>query len=303
MSTRVFGAGILATAAAAATASTAHAQGVDRHYVEEPTDGIALPTAPRAGEHDARVVALNPGGLPLVRGSEYALALSLEDPDVATSAGQGFGAYYARSGGGGLLPRYGLGLGLEWLRPSRSQLEPDPGEPFRFTLGLGIPIGRAAGFGASWHHFSGGAAAGADTFDLGFSSRWGNGLAIGAALRDINSGTIAGVPVQRRYELEASVRPLGTDRLEVALGGRVGEDRRDIDGWGRLSARLARGVFAHAEVETRELHGFEDSPAGAREIEGRDVRATLGLELSFGSAGVAMPGSGRAEASRAGNEC
>jgi hypothetical protein len=73
----------------------ANAQGVDRRYVEEPTDGMALPTAPLAGELDGRVVATNPGGLPLVRGTELALALELQDPEVATSAGQGFGAFLA----------------------------------------------------------------------------------------------------------------------------------------------------------------------------------------------------------------
>src|SRR5687767_12717131 len=107
----------------------AHAQGVDRRYVEEPTDGLALPTAPLAGEFDGRVVSTNPGGLPMVRGSEMALVLGLEDPDVATSAGQGIGAFLAYSGGGGLIPRFGLGLGFEWLRPSQGNLEPDPGEP------------------------------------------------------------------------------------------------------------------------------------------------------------------------------
>ena len=289
-STRI--AGLAAGAILVAAAGEAGAQGVDRRYVEEPTEGIALPTAPLAGELDGRVVATNPGGLPLVRGRELALALQVEDPDVATSAGQGFGSFLALTGGGGLLPRYGLGVGLEWLRPSRTQLDPDPGQPFRFTLGLAAALGKNAGFGASWHHFSGGAPAGADTFDLGLSSRWGSYLAIGATLRDVNSGTIGGVPVQRRYELEAAVRPLATDRLEVAIGGRLGEERLDLDGWGRIAARVARGVTAHAVIETRGLHGFEDSPAGAREIEGRDVRATLGLEVSFGGAGVAMLGTG-----------
>jgi protease-4 len=279
-------------AIALAAPAAAQAQAVARRYVEEPTDGMALPTAPLAGEFDGRVAVTNPGGLPLVRGKELALALELEDPDVATSGGQGVGSFFAMSGGGGLLPRYGLGVGLEWLRPSRSQLDPDPGAPFRFTLGLATALGQSAGFGAAWHHFSGGAPAGVDTFDLGFSARRGNRLAVGATLRDINSGTIAGVRVQRRYELEASVRPLATDRLEIALGGRLGEDRLDTDGWARVSARLARGVTALAAIETRELHGFEDSAAGAREVEGRDVRATLGLELSFGGAGVAMLGTG-----------
>src|SRR5256885_6060728 len=50
---------------------TAYAQ-VDRRYAEEPTDGVGMPTAPMAGEFDGRVVATNPGGLPLVRGAELA---------------------------------------------------------------------------------------------------------------------------------------------------------------------------------------------------------------------------------------
>ncbi len=180
-----------------------------------------------------------PGGLPLVRGKGLALALELEDPDVATSAGQGVGAFFAMSGGGEILPRYGIGLGLEWLRPSRSQIDPDPGEPFRFTLGVATALGQSAGIGAAWHHFSGGAPGGADTFDLGLSARRGNRLALGATLRDVHPRTIAGVPVQRRYEIEAAVRPLATDRLELALGGRLGETRLDTDGWFRLSARVA----------------------------------------------------------------
>lgn len=273
--------------------ATAHAQRADRRYAEEPTDGLALPTAPIAGEYDGRVVATNPGGLTLIRGSETALVLDLEDPDVATSSGQGFGVFSAHAFGGRILPRLGLGVGLEWLRPARSQLTPDPGAPFRFTLGLGTALGRSAGFGVSWHHYSDdGPLGGLDTFDLGLSTRWGNRLALGAVLRDVNAAPVAGAPIQRRYELEAAIRPFGTDRLEVALGGRLGETRRDADGWARLSARVARGTFVHAQLETRELHAFEDSVGGAREVEGRDVRATLGLELSFGRGGVTLLGTG-----------
>src|SRR5438093_13760381 len=91
-----------------ATAATARAQMVDRRYAEEPTGGLALPATPLAGEHDALATTLNPGGLALVRGSELALALDVEDPDVATSSGPGFGTYVATSGGGRILPRYGL---------------------------------------------------------------------------------------------------------------------------------------------------------------------------------------------------
>src|SRR5215510_4460371 len=132
---------VIAALAALAAPGAAHAQGIDRRYVEEPTAGMALPATPMAGEHDARAVVVNPGGLALVRGTELALALDVEDPAVATSAGQGFGGFWAQSIGGRILPRFGVGLGVEWLRPSRGRLEPDPEQPFRLTLGLATPLG------------------------------------------------------------------------------------------------------------------------------------------------------------------
>ncbi|HEX7838285.1 MAG TPA: hypothetical protein VF469_12510, partial [Kofleriaceae bacterium] len=266
---------------------TAYAQGVDRRYVEEPTAGMALPTTPLAGEHDARAVVANPGGLALIRGRELALALDVEDPDVATHAGQGFGAFWAQSIGGRILPRLGLGVGLEWLRPSRSRLEPDPGQPFRLTLGLAAPLGGSAGLGAAWHHFQAdGALSGADTIDLGLSLRLGNHVAVGAVLRDLATSDIAGTPVGRRYEAELALRPLGTGTLDAGFGGRISETRGDVDGWVRASLRVARGVYVHGEVETRALHVLDDTTVGIDDHRGRDLRATLGLELSLGAFGA-----------------
>ncbi|HEY5927232.1 MAG TPA: signal peptide peptidase SppA [Kofleriaceae bacterium] len=273
--------------------SIAYAQSVDRRYAEEPTGGLALPTTPLAGEHDARAVVMNPGGLSLLRGPEIALALDLEDETVASSAGPGFGGYLATSGGGTILPRYGVGFGFEWLRPSRAQLAPDPGQPFRFTLGLAMGLGPSAGFGLAWHHFSAdGALDGQDTFDLGLSTRWGSRLAVGAALRDVSTKPIGGAPVQRRYELEALTRPLATDRLELGLGGRIGETRLDLDGWARFSVRAARGLYVLGQVESRQLYALETSPMGTRESETRELRATVGLEISLGSFGVTALGTG-----------
>jgi len=277
----------IAVIAALSASATAYAQGVDHRYVEEPTQGMALPATPLAGEHDARAVVANPGGLSLVRGNELAVALDVEDPDVATSAGQGFGVFGASSLGGRLLPPIGVGVGLEWLRPSRGQLEPDPGKPFRLTLGVAAPLGRNAGFGVAWHHFHAeGVLAGVDAFDLGLSLRLGNYLAAGAALRDVATSAVGGTPVQRRYEAEGLVRPFGTDTLEAAIGGRIGETRGDVDGWVRASLRVTRGLYLHGEVETRELHVLADTGVGPQELGGRDVRATLGVELSLGAFGV-----------------
>ncbi|MDQ3370281.1 MAG: signal peptide peptidase SppA, partial [Myxococcota bacterium] len=148
-------------------------------------------------------------------------------------------------------------------------------------------LGSRAGVGVAWHHFRAeGPLDGVDTFDLGLSARWGKHVAFGAALRDLAQRPIGGAPVQRRYEAETVVRPLGTDRLEAALGGRLGETRLDADGWVRLSARLARGVTFHGAAESREVHSFIDTATGRLEDEGRDLRATVGLEISFGGLGV-----------------
>lgn len=284
----------LAVCAVLLVATAAHAQGVDRRYAEEPTGGMFLPAQPLAGEFDALTTVVNPGGLPMLRGPELALALDLEDPDIATSAGPGFGAFVATSFGGGLIPRSGIGLGFEWLRPSRSELLPDPGKPFRFTLSYGLGLGKNAGFGFAWHKFSSdGALSGVSAFDLGFSSRIGNRLAFGAALRDVATGDIAKTPVQRRYELELNTRPLGTDAVEFALGTRIGETRGDVDGWARLMWRAVPGFYVIANAESDALHTLVDSPQGLMDEGGRDLRATLGVSLSFGGMGVQAYGTGQ----------
>jgi protease-4 len=273
--------------AALSASAAAHAQGVDHRYVEAPTLGLALPATPLAGEHDARAAVVNPGGLALVRGSELALALDVEDPDVATGAGQGFGAFWARPFGGQLVPRFGLGVGLEWLRPSRGQLEQDPGKPFRLTLGASALLGHDVGAGVAWHHFhADGALDGVDAVDLGLSLRVGSYLAAGAVLRDLATQAIGGTPVERRYEAECLVRPFGSDALEAAVGGRIGEVRGEVDGWLRASLRMVRGVYLHGALESRELHVLAETGIGTEERGGRDVRATLGVELSFGGFGV-----------------
>ena len=283
----------LAVCVLLAMATVAHAQGIDRRYAEEPTGGMLLPATPLAGEHDALATTVNPGGLPLLRGPELGLALDLEDPDVATSAGPGFGAFLASAFGGHLVPRMGVGMALEWLRPARATLAPDPGKPFRLTLGYGIALGRNAGFGLAWHRFSAdGALAGVSAFDLGLSTRLGNYAAFGAALRDVSTGDVGGTPVQRRYEAELVTRPLGTDALEIAVGGRIGETRGDVDGWARVVGRVARGAYVIGNVETDELHALVDTPTGVVDEGGRDLRATVGLALSFGAMGIAAYGNG-----------
>ena len=111
-------------------------------------------------------------------------------------------------------------------------------------------------------------------------------------LRDVATSPIGGTPVQRRYELEGVLRPLATDQLELAVGGQIGETRRDVDGWARATVRASRGVFVHAMVASRALHVLDDTATGVIESDSRDLRATLGVEVSFGHAGATALGTG-----------
>jgi protease-4 len=266
-------------------------------YAEEPTAGVNLPTTGIAGESDALAVSQNPAGLHFLGGWHLALAIDLvPDEEEATAAGSGWGMFAAGTVGGKIIPRLGWGLGLEFLSPPRVVLAPDPGSPTRFTLATSLPLGRMSAVGVGWHHFfdeSGAALRGLDTFDLGASVRFGAHLATGFALRDIGQPVVAGAPVERRYELEVVTRPTGDDRLELGLGGRLGEIRtdfsngEDIDGWVRGSWRVWRGVYLRAQVENRSLFQLEPGPAGTATVERRETRVTGGLELSFGGLGTA----------------
>ena len=285
-----------ATVTATALVLAAAAAEAQRQIAEEPTGGVHLPATPLGGEHDARATAVNPAGLQFVEGLAIALAVDGAEEDHATGAGPGVGAYLASAIGGGPLPRLGFGLAAEWLRPSRARLSPDPGTPTRYTVATSLGLGARSAIGLAWHHFADdrpdSAVDGLDTWDLGLSWRLGNRFAIGAVVRDLGAPLLGDVPVQRRYELEWTTRPTGTDRLDLGLGGRIGERRADVDGWLRASARLARGFYLHAAFETRALHVLETTPSGdVLDYDDRDLRATLGLELSFGGVGVTTYGS------------
>ena len=271
-------------------------------YAEEPTAGVNLPTTGIAGEHDALAVSQNPAGLHFLGGWHLALAIDLvPDEEEATGAGSGWGMFAAGTFGGKLFPRLGWGIGLEFLSPPRVVLAPDPGSPTRFTYATSLPLGRMAAIGLGWHHFfdeSGAPLRGLDTFDLGASVRFGAHLAAGFTLRDIGQPVVGGAPVERRYELELVARPTGDDRLELGLGGRVGEIRtdfssgEDIDGWLRGSWRIVRGVYLRAQVENRSLFQLEPGPSGMDTVERRETRVTGGIELSFGGLGTAAYAAG-----------
>jgi protease-4 len=271
---------------------SARAQPIDRRYADAPTAGVELPATPLAGEADARAVTVNPGGLWFLHGTHAAIAIGVADAARADRGGAGAGLFIGGSVGGGLLPRLAWGAALEFVRSPRTAILPDPGTPVRFSLAAALPLpiaplGAKPALGVVWHHaWDDGALAGLDSLDLGLSARFGAHAALAAVVRDLNRPSVAGAAVERRYEAELALRPTGSDGLDLGLGGRVDEHTGDLDGWLRGSVKVARGVFIHAAVETRALRVTATTGTGTTTATDRDVRGTLGLELSFGHVGV-----------------
>ena len=291
---RVASALALGFAVVALSAGPALAQTTEQ-FAEEPTDGVFLPGVGITGTVDATTVARNPAGLSFVGGTALALAIDGADDDHATGAGPGVGLFMASSFGGKLLPKLSWGMGLEFLRPPRVRITPDPGTPTRLSVGTSMALGDMASFGTTYRRFFDSDSQpidGVSTWDIGFHTRYNAYVASGFVVRDLFAPNVGTVPVQRRYELELATRPVGTDRLELAVGGRFGETRHDLDGWLRWSAKLTQGIYFRGELETRALHVLETSITGTRELDRRDYRLSAGFEFSIGGTGVTAYASG-----------
>jgi protease-4 len=261
----------------------AHSAGAQERYAEDPFEGLHLPAAPLAGDHDATATVMNPAGLPFLGGTHLEVAATSRPGEGVQSAGAGVGGYLGFPIELPLLPRLGLGLALEKLVPPSAILVPDPGRPLRLSLGLGLRAGDAA-LGVSWHSNHGegsGALDGTGSFDLGIAMRLGARLAAGAVLRNLFPASVGALPTERRYDVELVARPVAHDRLELAVAAAIGERRGTIDPRARASLRLARGLALKGEVEWR-THLDADVDADRREVVG-----SVGLEVSFGHLGAA----------------
>lgn len=274
----------------------APSRGEGERFAEEPTVGMQLPAAPLAGDHDATAVTQNPAGLVFLGGFHLELAYTGLDDDAAGGPGAGLGFWAAAPLALPFFPRLGFGVGIERLDPPRGALAPDPGEPLKLSLATSWVFGPGIATGFAWHHFAddeGGPLDGTDTFDFGISMRLGGSLALGLVVRDAFTPVVAAVPVQRRWQGELVWRPLGTDRLELGLGASVGERRHDVDPSLRFGVRLGRGIWLRGDAAARSRWVLADplSTGGAADLD-YDLRASLGLEVSFGGVGTAFYGTG-----------
>ena len=266
--------------------AVAHAQVLDRRTYASTTEGVALPSTPLAGDHDARSVTANPAGLSFLAGWERTFALTLHDPANATRTGTGGGAFIAAPAGGGWLPRFGWGAGVEYVRGPRSAVLPDPGSPWRFSLAGSVDVWRGVSAGLSWHRFADdGPLDGVSSFDVGLSRRFGNYFAAGAVVRNLNRPRVAGSLVDRQFAADALLRPWGDRRLELTTGGRV-DSATTYGVTGIASVAVSSGIRLHANVDWRTLEVQQTVGIQSRDSAERELRITAGLELSFGAIGI-----------------
>ena len=242
-----------------------------------PTRGVFVPEAARAGDGDATAVELNPGQLPLI-----------DHTDVAAIV-DGWRARAAMPGRGGALllglplsSAIGFGAGLQRVLAGDSF--DDGYTKLQFGLGAGS---RNFGLGVTWAHLWGDGVGGTDTFDLGASARLWSRAAVGFVIEDLARPRLPGATatLPRRWVGELTLRPLGTDRVEVAAAAlHLGDDA-----WSRIGSRFRAGVQlgggwrAFSDVEV-----FPRRPLPGLAADGTDVRLTFGLAAAFDHGSVAL---------------
>jgi protease IV len=254
-----------------------HAQASDPAL--RPTRGPYITDGARAGDADATAVQLNPGALGFLPAAGLEL-VGAGGSDTSVLPGRGFGGYLG-------LPvpflHSALGFGL-----SRVASTSDVGIYAHTTMQVAYALHflRNASLGVTWAHIWDGNFAGTDSFDLGFSARVGRYVAFGVTVEDVGEPhPIAfGASLPRLWMAELLLRPLGTDRLEVALGAAHadGDDWERIVPRARLSARVTDGLRLYGEAES--------VPRGTALAfgSGSDTRLAFGLAVDFDHLGGAV---------------
>jgi protease-4 len=250
------------------------------------TRGLFIPDGARSGEVNATAVELNPAQLPFLRASATSLIVDASRREVALP-GRGLGLFWAAplwSGGG-------LGLGLQEILGESGGLT---SERTKFQLAF-AQGGRHFSLGANWAHLWGDTVGGLDTFDVGAALRLADRVGLGFVIEDVFKPSLTYAPapgavpvavsVSRRWAAELTLRPLGTDRLNLAVAAlHAGDDVWSDGAWGSLGWRLR----AAARVTTG-WHVFADVDWGPRSRASalqpgdfvREPRLTVGLTLDF----------------------
>jgi len=246
-----------------------------------PFRGVKVPGGAVAGDADGTSVELNPGQLGVLPGGSSALLFDIWGHDVRRPGRGG-----ALMLGTPLVLGTALGAGFQWLRPTLPGMVSDYQ---KLQLGLGLRLGRGAGFGVSWEHIFSTGLATTNSFTLGLGVRLSSMLAAGAVVRDV--GRPSGLP--REWDFEAALRPLATDRLEIAGGVRLLQgDGTTALPRARVSVRLARGLVIFGEADWPRYRAAELQASGSLLTPPADYAALVGVTIEEERLGATVAGVG-----------
>jgi protease-4 len=267
-----------------------------------PTRGAHIAGASRAGDADPTHVQENPAQLGLLPAGGLSVAADVWS-DKAPLPGRGGGLFAATP-----FLHGGVGFGLSYVGAT-----PLLGVEAHTTmqLGYGLALGKAAALGVSWVHVWGSRFAGTNSFDLAASARLARYAALGLVVEDVGAPTpnapaisipamaaIAPPSLPRLWAAELALRPLGTERLEIAVGAShvEGEPWRWIAPRARVGAVLTPGLRLYALGATL--------PRGTQYAfaSGADYQVEVGLAFDLEHLGLTaggragFPGTGGGEA-------
>ena len=244
---------------------------------EPATRGLDTPSTPIAGDFDAFALTDNPAGLATLQGySLTALYQDLGTTGDARRGGGGAGLYFAKPITLPFLTKLSYGAALEYLR-TPAAFEPRYDQAVKLTLGGAYQLAPDVGLGVALGYFFADQALALDgelSLDVGLTIRTGRYLALGLAVHDVTTPVIDGVPAQRRWDGELTIRPTGTSRLELGVGLGLAERRGEAEPRLRIAFAPVAGATVRADV----------AYAPFNTLAGRDaeLRASAGLEFSFG---------------------
>ena len=270
---------------ASVVGASLHARAAD--VPASPFRGVKVPGGALAGDADGASVELNPGQLGVLAGASSALVVDYWGHDVRRPGRGG-----ALMLGTPLVFGTALGAGFQWLRPTLPGM---PGDYQKLQLGLAVRLGRGAGFGASWEHIFSTGLATTDSFAFGLGVRVSSMLAAAVVVRDVARPHLAaGVSdLPREWDFEATLRPLGTDRLEIAGGVRLLQgDQTTALPRARVSARLARGLLIFGEMDWPRYRAAQMQADGSLLTPPADYAATVGLTIEEERLGATLAGVG-----------
>ncbi|HEY2902267.1 MAG TPA: signal peptide peptidase SppA [Polyangia bacterium] len=271
---------VITVAAVVATGGRAQAQAqksTDALIGYRATQGVYIPGSGVAGDADASGVELNPAQLGLLNGSSLVLAGDASSTD-APLPGRGVGLLLAAP----VVFRSALGIGLSGVaRTDALGIDSHT----KLQISYALRLGGGFALGVDYAHLYSGYYSGLNTFDAGVSMRPGPHLALGVTVRDLSAPTANNQAIlQRQWIAELALRPIGTDRFELALGSGHTED----DPWKgvlarvRLAARITDGLRLFAD--------FESIPGNADHVfaSGGYYRGSAGFWIDLDHVGAAL---------------